>query len=122
MRPPPFLRPLTAELLVSAPPWADGCMTEDDLLLTWLPKLGLAKDHHLPHMSHIKVEDVVGKRMVAEAFLKKRKNSAVRPPLRAPGTRAPPSHPFARLLPAPHATSCALPFRATRSTCRARAR
>ena len=41
MRPPPFLRPLTAELLVSAPPWADGCMTEDDLLLTWLPKLGL---------------------------------------------------------------------------------
>ena len=56
-------------------------MTEEDLFLTWLPKLGLAKDHHLPHMSHIKVEDLISKRMVAEAFLKKRKNSAVRPEL-----------------------------------------
>ena len=26
-----------------------ACMPEEDLFNHWLPKLGLAKDHHLPH-------------------------------------------------------------------------
>jgi len=52
-----------------------GCMKEDLLYAEYLPKLGLQKDHHLPHQSQ-KVEDLIGKRMVSEAYLKKRKNNA----------------------------------------------
>ena len=52
-------------------------MTEEDLLTHWLPKLGLSKDHQLPHHTQ-KVDELVGKRMVAEGFIKKRKTNGVR--------------------------------------------
>eukprot|EP00966_Prymnesium_polylepis_P171303 3959971-Prymnesium_polylepis.2 len=57
---------------------AGACMAEDDLYNVWLPKLGLAKDHHLPQHNTQKVEDLIGKRMVSEAYLRKRKSPAVR--------------------------------------------
>jgi len=53
-----------------------ACMAEDDLYNVWLPKLGLAKDHHLPQHNTQKVEDLIGKRMVSEAYLRKRKSPA----------------------------------------------
>lgn len=49
-----------------------ACMAEEVLLTDWLPKLGLARDHHLPHHTQ-KAEELIGKRMVAEGFLKRRK-------------------------------------------------
>lgn len=47
-------------------------MTEGDLEQNWLPKLGLKKTSKLPHQTQ-KVEELIYKRMVSEAFLKRRK-------------------------------------------------
>lgn len=69
--------PLFITLLRRRVPGA--CMKDTELFQNWLPKLGLRKEQLLPLHSQ-KVEEIVSKRMVNEAFLKRRKTKTVRCP------------------------------------------
>lgn len=65
-----------------------GAMGEEELLTHWLPKLGVEPKQHLPYHQSQTVEDLVTKRMVAEAYLKKGKNAVSNETEYVPGARA----------------------------------